>query len=398
MVAAARRGTPLREVARRFGVALATVQLWVARAHRRRLDRVDFSAKPSGRRRPVNRSPQELEDLVLTLRGDLKALSDLGEFGARAIRDALQARGHSPLPSTRTIGRILERRGALDGRSRARRPAPPAGWYLPDLAARRAELDSSDIVEGLVIKAGPRVEVLNATSLHGGLVASWPMALVTAVAAVEALLGHRRAVGLPDYAQSDNGTIFQGPHQHKDVVGRVARTCLSLGVVPVFAPPREPGFQAAIESDNGRWQAKVWARFVHESLEGLLAQSGRHVAASRLRAAARIEAAPPRRPSPKDRAPDLQATPRGRIIYLRRTGAAGGVDLLGRHFEVDASWPHRLVLAEVDLDAGQIRSHALRRAIPPTNRCCARWRTRCLAGGSRSDRRMLSLVIGSRLP
>jgi transposase len=364
MVAAVRRGTALREVARRFGVALATVRLWVARADGQRLDRVDFVAKPPGRRRPVNRATEDLEDLVLTLRRELKQSSDLGEFGARAIRDALQAKGVLPLPSARTVGRILERRGALDGRRRARRPAPPAGWYLPDLAARRAELDSSDIVEGLVIKGGTHVEVLNATSLHGGLVASWPMGVVTAKAAVEALLEHWRAAGLPDYAQFDNDTIFQGPHQHKDVVGRVARTCLGLGVVPVFAPPREPGFQAAIESYNGRWQAKVWARFTHESLEGLRAQSGRYVAASRLRAAARIEASPARRPFPKDWAPDLQATPRGRIIYLRRTGAAGGVELLGRSFEVDATWPHRLVRAEVDLDAGRIRFYALRRRDP----------------------------------
>jgi hypothetical protein len=336
----------------------------VARAGDQRLDRVDWADRPDGPRSPANRAPRDLEDLVLTLRVELKDKSDLGEFGARAIREALRAKGIASPPSTRTIGRILERRGALDGRKRVRRPPPPAGWYLPDLTARRAELDSSDIVEGLVIKGGAQVEVLNATSLHGGLVASWPMGVVTAVAAVEALVGHWRAVGLPAYAQFDNDTIFQGPHQHKDVVGRVARTCLGLGIVPVFAPPREPGFQAAIENYNGRWQAKVWARFTHESLEGLVTRSDRYVAASRLRAAARIEAAPARRPFPEEWAPDLQAAPRGRIIYLRRTGAAGGVELLGRHFEVDPSWPNRLVRAEVDLDAGQIRFHALRRRDP----------------------------------
>jgi hypothetical protein len=364
MVAAVRRGVALREVARRYKVALATVRLWVARAGDQRLDRVDWADRPDGPPCPANRTPHDLEDLVLTLRVELKDRSDLGEFGARAIRDALQAKGIAPLPSARTVGRILERRGALDGRKRVRRPAPPVGWYLPDLATRRGELDSSDIVEGLVIKGGTRVEVLNATSLHGGLVASWPMGVVTAKAAVEALIEHWRAVGLPAYAQFDNDTIFQGAHQHKDVVGRVARLCLALGIVPVFAPPREPGFQAASESYNGRWQAQVWARFQHESMEGLEAQSGRYVAASRLRAAARIEAAPARRPFPQGWPLDLQAAPRGRIISLRRTGAAGGVELLGRHFEVDASWPHRLVRAEVDLDASRIRFHALRRRDP----------------------------------
>jgi len=207
--------------------------------------------------------------------------------------------------------------------------------------------------------------VLNATSLHGGLVGSWPMAApVTAKAVVEALVGRWRADGLPGYAQFDSDTIFQGPHQYKDVVGRVMRLCLNLGVVPVFAPPRETGFQAAIESLNGRWQAKVWARFTHESLDGLAACSGRYVAATRVRAAARIEAAPPRRPFPEGWHLDLQARPRGRIVYLRRTGEQGGVELLGRRFEVNASWAHRLVRAEVDLDAGRVRFHALRRREP----------------------------------
>ena len=301
---------------------------------------------------------------MLTLRAELKDQSDLGEFGAGAIRDALEARGARPLPSARTIGRILERRGALDGRRRARRPAPPPGWYLPDLAARRAELDSFDIVEGLVIRGGTDVEVLNATALYGGLVSSWPMGLVTAEAAAEALTARWRADGLPAYAQFDNDTIFQGAHQHKDVVGRVARLCLGLGVTPVFAPPRETGFQAAIENYNGRWQAKVWARFTHESIDDLVSRSDKYVAAARVRSAARIEAAPPRRPFPEGWRLSLQAPLHGRIVYLRRTGETGAAELLGHRFEVDRAWPNRLVRAEVDLDAGRIRFYALRRRDP----------------------------------
>src|SRR4029453_6505337 len=98
------------------------------------------------------------------------------------------------------------------------------------------------------------------------LVGSWPGAAIHASTVREAILGHWRQFGLPDYAQFDNDTRFQGPHQHPDVISSVMRLCLSLQVVPVFVPPRETGFQATIESFNGRWQAKVWARFHHESL------------------------------------------------------------------------------------------------------------------------------------
>src|SRR3984893_11107076 len=97
-----------------------------------------------------------------------------------------------------SLNRILGRRGVLDGRKRTRRPPPPTGWYLPDVAQTLAELDSIDIVEGLVIKGGPHVEVLNAVSLHGGLTASWPVeSPVTSELTIQSLVEHWRAVGLP---------------------------------------------------------------------------------------------------------------------------------------------------------------------------------------------------------
>ena len=283
----------MRTVARRQQVSLDTVQRWVRRAGTQRLDRVDWEDR-SHATMVSRRTADALERLVMTLRHDLRATSDLGEYGAAAIHRTLLERGEPGVPALRTIHRILERRGALDGQRRIRRPAPPPGWYLPEVATGRAELDSFDFVEGLVIQGGPHVEVLNGISLHGGLIGSWPGAIFTASATMVTLLTHWRAVGLPSFAQFDNDTRFQGPHQHRDVVSRVMRLCLSLGVTPVFAPPREHGFQNAIENLNGRWQAKVWGRFHHESLAALQVCSDRFVTATRLRRAARLEAAPVR--------------------------------------------------------------------------------------------------------
>lgn len=83
MVAAVRRKSPMREVARDGD---------------RRLDRVEWSNRPDGLPRPVNRSTAELEDLVLTTRRELKDTSDLGEFGAAAISLPLVDRGVTPCP------------------------------------------------------------------------------------------------------------------------------------------------------------------------------------------------------------------------------------------------------------------------------------------------------------
>lgn len=235
---------------------------------------------------------------------------------------------------------------------------------MPRVAQGNAELDSFDIVSGLVIRGGIDVEVLNAISIHGGLVESWPKSLITARETFQALLAHWQNVGLPVYAQFDNDTRFQGAHQFADSIGRVIRLCLSLRVIPVFAPPREPGFQAAIESYNGRWQAKVWARFQHDSLLALQTQSAEFVAACRTRAALRIQAAPPRVPFPTAWQPDLSVHPRGQIIFLRRTNQSGSLNLLGHSFPLDPLWAHRLVRSEVDLDEHLIRFFALRRREP----------------------------------
>jgi transposase len=364
MVAAVRQHQSIRAVARRFGVSTSTVVYWVERAKGQRLDRVDWQDR-SRAPHHTQRTGAELEERVLRLRRQLRQDSDLGAYGADAIQQALREQGLSDPPSVRTIHRILQRRGALDSRHRVRRPPPPRGWYLPDLARAEAELDSFDIVEGLVIKDGPEVEVLNGVSLHGGLPISWPVvAPVTAKMTVTSLTDHWRAVGLPDYAQFDNDMIFQGTHRYPDALGRVIRVCLSLAVTPVFVPPREMGFQAAIESYNGWWQARVWLRFQHASVVDLCDRSGRHVTALRQHRLARLEAAPERRPFPAGWKLDLQAKPQGRLIYLRRTDGQGGVEVLGRQWQVSENWPHRLVRVEVDLTGEHIRFHTLRRRDP----------------------------------
>jgi putative transposase len=363
MVAAVRRGQPLRAVAKKFGVAVATVAHWVERAKGQRLDRVDFSDRSRAPHK-TRRTEITLEDRVLQTRRDL-AQGDLGAIGADPIRQTLLDQGVAQVPSVRTISRILGRRGALDGKKRTRRPPPPTGWYLPDVAAGRAELDSIDIVEGLVIKGGPHVEVLNAVSLHGGLPASWPVeSPVTSARTVSLLVEHWRAAGLPGYAQFDNDMIFHGTHRYPDALGRVLRLCLSLGVVPVLVPPRETGFQAMIESYNGWWQTKVWSRFRHEDLADLQGHSQKYVAALRQQRAARLEASPDRRAFPAGWKLNLKKRPSGRLVYLRRSTGDSEVPLLGKAWPLGQVWPNRLVRCEVDLDRNKIRFFTLRRKEP----------------------------------
>ena len=298
MVEAVRSGRSLRAVAEQFRLSVGTVAFWVKRARGKRLDRVAFSNRKPGR--AWNRTAAEVEQRIVSIRSELREKSVLGEYGADAIAVALQADSSlEPRPSRATIHRVLARHGALDGAHRRRRPAPPKGWYLPVVASGQAELDSFDFIEDLKIAGGPLISVLTGTSLHGALADAWVMERPSAPATLASLVERWRQAGLPDYAQFDNDTIFQGAHQFADAIGRVSRLCLALEVIPVFAPPREPGFQNAIEGFNALWQSKVWQRHHCANREGLVAVSARYISAYRSKTAVRRESAPSRRAFPK---------------------------------------------------------------------------------------------------
>lgn len=358
-----RAGRSLRAVAAAFGMSVGAVAYWVQRAAGRRLDRVDFAnAKPG---RPWNRSAPALERRIVQLRSHLRHESVLGEYGPDAIALALRRKApHQPVPARATIARVLARHGALDSVHRPRRPAPPKGWYLPAVAAGEAELDSFDFIEDLKIADGPLLSVLTAVSLHGGLADAWIMTAARAQSAVEALLERWRRHGLPAFAQFDNDTVFQGAHQFAHSVGRVSRLCLALGVTAVFAPPREPGFQNAIEGFNALWQSKVWRRERFVDLAALTSASAAYIRAHHAKTAPRRATGPGRAALPAGFRLELQAPLRGTMIFLRRSDGHGAVHLLGTSFVADALWRHRLVRCEVDFSAHRIRFYALRRRDP----------------------------------
>jgi transposase len=361
MVELVQQGRSMHAVARQFHVSYSTVWFWVERACGKRLDRAVFANRKPGR--AWNRTRGELESRILEVRRALRETSVLGEYGARAIEAELKAQ-QAVVPSLATINRVLARHGAVDRARRLRRPAPPRGWYLPAVAAGQAELDSFDWIEDLKIAGGPLVQMLMGTALCGGQVDAWPE-LKIATAAVLCRLSERwQQLGLPTYAQFDNEAVFQGAHQFPDTIGQVSRLCLALGVIPVFAPPREPGFQNAIEGFNGLWQAKVWQRHRFEDFAQLLATSDRYIAAHRARSVTRREHTPARRPFPQGFQFDPNTPLTGTLIFVRRTDEAGSVYLLARRYAVTPQWPHRLVRCEVDLTAHQIRFYALRRRAP----------------------------------
>lgn len=365
MIGMVRRGESQRAVARKFRVSLHTVQRWWRRAKGLELDAVDWSERSHTAHSIPNKTPADMEHKICALRKELESEGALGFSGAQTIRQVLQERGDSePIPSVRTIGRILRREGFLDRPRRIRNAAPPAGWYLPGVAERTVDVDCFDVIEDLRMDGVGLLQVLTARTLWAPLVGAWPAPVASTAFIIEALHAHWKRNGLPKFAQFDNDVRFQGGHNHPDVFGRVMRLCLALGVTPVFVPPLEMGFQGIMENFNGLWQKKVWARFHHESMNALTHRSQRFTIAYGQHLARTREVFPQRRPFPANFEMQWQQQPNGRLIYLRRTTDKGVISLLGHSWEIDPLWQHRLVRSEVDLQAGQISFYRLRRRQP----------------------------------
>lgn len=363
-MAAVRRGQAQRQVARRYKVSLRAVQYWSARAAGQALSQVDWEDRSHAPHRSPRRTSASIVRRILQARQQLRH-GVLGFVGAEAIAEALAKSLAGRLPSVRTIGRILARHGALDGRKRQRRNPPPPGWYLPKVAGARAELDAFDFIEDLCLDGGRWVDVLTTRALWGPVCGAWPVAgAITTDAVLTALPQHWRRHGLPAYAQFDNDRRFHGPHRHPDTLGRVVRLCLQLKITPVFAPPREHGLQNLVESFNDLWQEKVWQRFEFPHRAALAACSDRFVAALITRRAVRTERAPQRRGFPSRWQFNPRAALRGKIIFVRRADEQGQVNLLGHTWTVDPLWPHRLVRAELNFDQNTLSFFRLRRSAP----------------------------------
>jgi hypothetical protein len=154
-------------MARRFGVGLGHLQYWLARTRGPKLDRVDWADQSNASRQQGRQIHVRRQRRVLAWRRELRP-GELGFIGAQAIREALLSeRPKGQRPSRRTLGRMLKAHGALDAVRRVRRTAPPAGWYLPDVAARDAELEAFAVIEDLPLEAGPRRDVFTTRALWG---------------------------------------------------------------------------------------------------------------------------------------------------------------------------------------------------------------------------------------
>jgi len=303
------------------------------------------------------RTIRKVEEAVEFVRGELW---EAGEFcGAQVINWRLEELGVKPLPSTRTIGRILARHGLI---CRRKGRYQPKGTPYPRLAAKRPnDVHQTDFVGPRHLRGGLRFYSLHSVDMVTGRCGVQPVVGGRSLV-VGALWAIWRRLGLPRYQQVDNESCFYGSQACPRGMGKLIRLCLMYAVEPVFIPLQEPWRNGVAEKFNCHWQQKFLGRVKLATQEDLyresLAFEGRHNRRwrySKLKGKTPLEALaaadvklrfpptsePPAEPLPKPK--------RGRYHVVRLIRSDAVLNLFGERFAVPREAVYEYVRATVDV-------------------------------------------------
>lgn len=228
-----------------------------------------------------NRTSREIEEIVKLVRLNLYNSKDDLFYGAQAILWELEDLGVHPLPSERTINRILGRNNLTVRRTG---PYKPKGTPYPELPADRPnQTHQADLVGPRYLKGlkGPirfhSQNVLDIASVRCGLE---PLLSKAGQSIINAFWAIWLRLGIPENLQIDNALSYYGSHRYPRGMGPLIRLCLHNGVEPWFIPMAEPWRNGAIENFNNHYKQKFLRKVTmtswDELKEGSFAFENRH--------------------------------------------------------------------------------------------------------------------------
>lgn len=222
-------------------------------------------------RKPLQMSTRtavETEGIVKFIRAELDNRSEF--CGAQAILWRMEEQGLRPLPSLRTIGRILERHGLIHRRTGR---YEPKGKRYPALdAPHPGSVHQSDFVGPCYLRGPLRFYSFNTVDLATGRCGNEPI-VHGKDTLVDAVWATWLRLGLPKYLQVDNESVFYGSRRYPRGMGKLIRLCLPLGIEPCFIPMAEPWRNGVVEKFNDHWRQKFLGRVTMESEEDLMRES-----------------------------------------------------------------------------------------------------------------------------
>jgi putative transposase len=317
------------------------------------------------------RIPPELERAVLSIRRRLEAQTGPGaryrQVGASAILAELQALHVQPLPSLRTIDRVLQRNGITLPRLRRPRLLPRQVYPAPK-AERSNDLHEVDLVGPIYLRGRSRRHYIWVCKDAFDGAVCLRLADSRQMDEVLAFLGECwKALGRPRQVQFDNAREITGWGPGARYLSRVIRLCLYFGVVASFIPPGEPQYNGSAENFNGWFQPRLMqrrfrrpgdlrrelavleetvnAQHVHPRLGGRT--PGQH------RRRQRLQKLPPRYVVPTEPLPIAA----GRVIFTRRVSAKGFVKVLSQSYRVGQRHHGLYVKLVLDTQRGHLTAY-----------------------------------------
>ena len=212
----------------------------------------------------ARQTPPHIERAILSVRRRREARATpqtrYGQIGAPAIREELRTLGLTPLPSVRTIARILKQAGLTNPSVRLAQPLAQSAYPGPQ-AHDSNQIHQVDVVGPRYLKGDKTryyflvckdvfdqavyLELVKGRSMDGVL----------------AFLIHAwQQLGLPEMVQFDNGREFCGFGYAARYLSRVIRLCLRLEVEPIFIPFGKPQRNGSVENFNGWFQPVLLKR------------------------------------------------------------------------------------------------------------------------------------------
>lgn len=296
----------------------------------------------------VNRTPAHIERAILAIRRRLAARATpqtrYALLGAPTIAQELKNLGFTPVPTLRTIERVLQRAHLTSPRLRLAHHLPRSEYPGPH-ATDSNQVHQVDLV-------GPRYLTGDKTKYYFYICKdAFDQAVYAEFHAGNAaelvlsfLISAWQHLGLPQQVQFDNGRQFYAPGRYARSLNRVIRLTLRLGVQPVFIPEGQPARNGSVENFNGWFQPLLLrqkfpnARAVRRELQRLLiAANEQHVhQALGFKTPMQFRRTKRLRRLPANFAIDLNKIPVavGKILLIRWVGVTGFVDVLGQSVKV----------------------------------------------------------------
>lgn len=222
-------------------------------------------------RRPLvtpNRTAAEIEEIVKMVR--LKLYNQDLFCGAQAILWEMEDLEAKPLPSVRTINRILAKNELTHRRTGKYEAKGTAYPVLPSTLPNQTH--QADLVGPCYLKGPVRfysLNIIDTTTVRCGL---HPSLSKSGQMIIDGFWGAWKRMGIPERVQIDNAMSFFGSPTYPRGMGPLIRLCLHNGVEPWFIPMAEPWRNGMIENFNDRYQQMFLGKVVMASMEDL--QSG----------------------------------------------------------------------------------------------------------------------------